>query len=266
MALFAKLVERPRKTLWRWLIFVLTLIAAAAAALASVNHGSLRVWLYVGGGVTAGLLLWSQYLRDDAAERAKNAAVTEADNVRVISNDLINNALSPLLRVLAQIDESNDPDEQQQLWGAFEHGVVAAVPTALVASDLRCCFFLLESETDGSPKALKIRYPSGRADQPHTTFKSDTPEGQAAIKMLLDDSFTFCADTETSPPPGWQDHPHDYRTFLSVPVRGQDAVVGMLTVDGLHPGDLVLERDKPILALFARILAVGEISQLRRRK
>ena len=43
---------------------------------------------------------------------------------------------------------------------------------------------------------------------------------EAALDMVEQDTFAFCRDTESDPPPGWEEHPHDYRTFLAVLQEG----------------------------------------------
>ena len=125
---------------------------------------------------------------------------------------------------------------------------------------VRACYFALEWD-DARP--VRLRWSgqvAGRADEPRSPFEAGTVSGDAAIAMVQDDSYLFCRDIETDPPPGWDAHDHVYRTFLSVPVRGVEHATGMLTIDSLRPGDLDAERDRPILIVLARILAISQIS------
>ena len=49
---------------------------------------------------------------------------------------------------------------------------------------------------------------------------------------------TGCARTPASPPPGWNNKTHEYRTLISVAMVAGIPAYGMLTVDALDPGDL----------------------------
>ena len=63
-------------------------------------------------------------------------------------------------------------------------------------------------------------------------------------------------DVTADPPPGWQPGGHQYRTFLAVPVATELRAFGIMTIDGLHVGDLTPD-DLIAARVFARLLAVA---------
>jgi hypothetical protein len=254
------LTDRPRRGMWRIVTVVLTIAIGAMTGLGGVNHGRTRVLLLAGAVIAAVLQLYAGYLRDDAAAKAVSSAERLAEEIRAVTHKALAGTITPLLRLLAQIEEAATEAERRPLRSALLTAVVTSVPAVLAADNLRACFFAMEWDGNGVPKALTPVHAAGRADPPKTLFNVGTTAGDEAIQMVLDDSHQFSNDTNVDPPASWIDHPHEYRTFLSVPVRGLRQTIGMLSVDGLNPGDLVKDRDEPILTVLARILAVSQIS------
>jgi GAF domain-containing protein len=159
------------------------------------------------------------------------------------------------------MDEAQDEGQREQARASILSAVIAGAPAILKAERVRACYFKIERADDGSVAGLRYVRSGGRADEPRTVFEAGHPVGDGAIQMVLNDEVIFCDDTDTNPPASWTDHPHNYRTFLSVPVRGQKQVFGMLSVDAPNPGDLSIESDAPILTVLARILAVSQIAR-----
>ncbi|HEV2885474.1 MAG TPA: GAF domain-containing protein [Jatrophihabitans sp.] len=255
------LTDKPRKGLWRGVNGAASISLAVLGGWAAVTHGAVRA-LLVGGAVTVtGIQQISQWARDKADEQATGTAEMIAEEIRSTTNAALSGAFMPLLRLLAKIEEAENETERAKLREAAIASVVHAAPAVLGPDNTRACFFVLENDSsDGSPR-LRFHTAAGRVDEPHTRFEPSTAAGRAAFGMLVKDEYTFCEDTMASPPTGWEDHTHQYRTFLSVPVRGDLEIVGMLTVDAPSPGDLNLDRDLPILLVLARILAVSQIAQ-----
>ena len=238
---------------------VLTAVVFVLGFLASVSTDWSR-WLW---GALALVATLAAYLTNQAVQQRERDQVLSAEklaeSVRRRVNVAVSSALTPLLRIVAQVHE--EPDDVQR--HAFR---VGAVPAALagVASTIgppdltRACYFRLDVDPFGVPRRLGFVAASGRTDEPHTTFEHGSRAGDAALRMIHDDVTVFCRDTEVDAPPGWTSHPHRYRTFMAVPVRADREVFGMLTVDCPHPGDLVRERDEPLVELFARVLAASQ--------
>ncbi|MHA3704145.1 GAF domain-containing protein [Jatrophihabitans sp. YIM 134969] len=237
----------------------LTAVVFVLGFLASVSTDWTR-WLYGGLALLATVAAYLTNLAVQQRERDQVLSAEElAESVRRRVNVAVSSALNPLLRIVAQVHEEPDDVERH----AFRRGAVlaalAGVATSIGPPSLtRACYFELDLDPSGVPRRLSFVAASGRADEPHTVFEGGTRAGDAALQMIHDDVTVFCRDTAQDAPPGWTDHPHRYRTFTAVPVRGDREVFGMLTVDCPHPGDLVRDRDEPLIVLFARVLAASQ--------
>lgn len=255
-----RLPDKSREGLWRFINISASISLAALAVSAAVAHGWVRFGLAVGAIAVTVIQQVAQWRRDRADEGITENAEQLAEDVLTTTHAALSGAFVPLLRVLAQIEEAENEARRSRLRAAAIASVVHAAPAVLGPDRTRACYFALEYEPGGLAR-LRFHSSAGREDEPRTRFDPQTPSGEAAMKMVVEDGHTFCEDTELSPPPGWEDHPHQYRTFISVPVRGDQIIVGMLTVDAPSPGDLSIRRDLPILLVLARILAVSQISQ-----
>lgn len=255
------LTDKPRKGLWRGVTGVASIFLAILGGWAAVTHGTARVVLVGTAVVVTAVQQLSQWARDKADERATETVERIAEDIRSTTNAALSGAFMPLLRLLARIEEAENETERAKLREAAIASVVHAAPAILGPDHTRACFFILEADSSEGEVRLRFHTAAGRVDEPHTRFDPSTAAGRAALRMLTEDEHTFCEDTESSPPPGWNEHLHQYRTFLSVPVRGDQELIGMLTVDAPSPGDLSIDRDLPILLVLARILAVSQIAQ-----
>lgn len=220
-------------------------------ALGGANHGPSRVGLFAGAAVVAVIQL-------SAAQRRERAAKDIAEETRTVTNNAISNAFTPLLGLVVAVLEATDEASREPLRAQLRTSVVYAASYAIGPDQgVRACVFGVD-DPDRPSILTWSGVHAGRADEPRSVFRAGTVRGDEAFAMLADDGFAFCADTEADPPPGWDEgHPHEYRTFLAVPVRAAGQAVGMLTVDSLTAGDLQPDRDRPILLVLARILAVG---------
>jgi hypothetical protein len=222
-------------------------LAALASILAGTSHGSARSWwiainLLSGAGAVVALAI--EHRR---RERERQAAETVAIDMRVAMND----ALDPIVRQLGKIAVSGRRDRDE----LREQTVPMVLYSAalLIGPDrVRACWFELD---EGSPRALRPVLHEGRAGGPRTTFVEGTQAGDSVLELLTSNAHRFCKDVRVDPPPGWDPtHPHDYQTFLAVPVVAGTKAYGLLTVDSLVPGDLT-EGDVPLLRLLAGLLA-----------
>jgi hypothetical protein len=255
------LTDKPRKGLWRGVNAAAALSLAMLGGGAAVTNGAVRIVLLAGVVAVTGIQQAGQWVRDKADERATTSAERIAEDIRSTTNAALSGAFMPLLRLLAKIEEADSEDERAKLREAAIASVVHAAPAVLGPDNTRASYFVLEAESAGEPLRLRFHTAAGRVDEPHTVFDASTEAGKAAFQMLIEDEYTFCDDTVAAPPAGWQEHPHQYRTFLAVPVRGDLEIVGMLTVDAPSPGDLSIDLDLPIMLVLARILAVSQIAQ-----
>jgi hypothetical protein len=253
--------RRSHPSLWEGLNVLATAALVVAGALVGITHGAARGWWLAGAVALTLVQLVAQARRRAAGRRATRDAAELAQSIRRQTNYAISDAFMPILRLVTELFEARTEAARDTIRRQIETSVVYAA-SASIGPDhgVRACFFVLDETEDGPQRLRWSGQQAGRADEPKSPFVAGTESGDAAIAMVLDDSFLFCRDIEVDPPPGWDAHDHVYRTFLSVPVRGADTATGMLSVDSLHPGDLEPDRDKPILTVLARILAVSQIS------
>ncbi|WP_375497430.1 hypothetical protein [uncultured Jatrophihabitans sp.] len=257
--------DLPTTRRWDALDAAATIALVVAGALVGITHGAARYsWLAVAVALTSLRVLAASRARA-AQRRATRAAEQIAEDIRTSANYAISDAFTPILRLVTELFEAGDEVQREAIRAQIVTSVVYAAAASIGPDHgVRACFFVLDVDTDpdgDGPRRLRwTGQQAGRADEPRSPFVAGTESGDAAIAMVMDDSYLFCRDIESDPPPGWDAHDHVYRTFLSVPVRGVDHATGMLTVDSLRPGDLDPERDKPIVLVLARILAISQIS------
>jgi hypothetical protein len=258
--LAAWLISKSSK-FW-WSVSGIAAVALIADTLSvGVTHGRVKLALIFGAILLAGVQVAVQGVREETAKEAERSSEQVEKDTRRATNVAVSSTLGPILRLVLELLETDSESKRITLRAE----IVVAVVTAAVASvgpdeGVRASFFILDVDQEGSP--LRLSWSgrmAGRADEPKSVFEAGTTRGDAAIGTVVEDVPLFCRDVDAYPPPGWDEHPHNYRTFLAVPVRGAAIASGMLTVDALEPGDLELERDKHILLVLARILAVSQI-------
>lgn len=253
------LSRKPRRAVWRTASGTVAVALVVVGALIGINHGWDKFWFIVAAAVFAGLQIGIQAVKDESELAAVKGADAAAIEAQRIAHSALSGAFTPMLELLAQLQETQDEGKATALRLAMITSVVYAASAVLPASDVRACYFVLEGD-QGVPTRLRFEQSAGRADASKSAFEAGTVAGDAAIAMVVNDERMFCRDVEAVPPEGWDGHTHAYRTFLSVPVRGSDQGLGMLTVDAKSPGDLVLARDEPILVVLAKILAASQIT------
>jgi hypothetical protein len=223
-------------------------LAALSGILAGTSHGNSRIGWIVVNLVSVASATVVQSIEQRRRERERQAAEIVAVDMRVAMND----ALDPIVRQLGRIGTAGrrERDELRQ----------QTIPMVLYSASLligpdrvRACWFRLHNWR--GPRRLRPELSEGRADALRTEFVEGTPSGDSVFELLTHNTHRFCEDVLASPPPGWDPkHPHEYRTFISVPVVAGNTAFGLLTVDSLLPGDLT-EGDVPLLRLLAGLLA-----------
>ena len=182
------------------------------------------------------------------AASAERVAEDAAARMQLVLDD----ALEPLTYLIGRIaDGASRHEDVRELQGQATIVVLAAAAEVLGAQRLRACLFTLDGPDRLVPTAFH-----GRAEAPRTVFTRGTPLGDHALELLARRDDLFCANIAVNPPPGWQPGGHHYRTFLAVPVSTEQRAFGIMTIDGLHVGDLTPE-DLAVARVFARLLAVA---------
>lgn len=232
---------------------LLALPAVAFAAVAAVTHGYARFWWIV-STVAATL---AKVLFDSLRS---SRAITSAEDVTWRTHLAISDSFGPLLGGVARLVSANKRDREQHRSRLIALIVTAAANTVGPDTGVRAAFYRFQTDPDENVVRMTLVESVGRADPPRTTFEANTEAGNALITELLADRPQFCEDVAEDPPPGWDGQTRAYRTYLSVPVRGSDRILGMLAVDAPQPRDLSEERDQPVLRVLARMLGLSQFS------
>lgn len=242
---------------WLWVLaaLVFVVVSTVTAALARSAVGTTLVVLGVVQVVATALAFLIPQARQVIASRSGATAEEREIEARVETRVAVNDALDPILRLLGNLALESDEVARNQL-RAQTIPLVLKTAAELIGPDRsRACWFKL---APGPPLRLDPIDFAGRAGSPTTTFLTGTPDGDAAIAMVLADEDRLCADIVADPPPGWDaSKDRDYRTFVSVSVIAGDTAYGMLTLDALEAGDLSRE-DLGLLRLMAGVLAVAQ--------
>jgi GAF domain len=205
-----------------------------------------------GGAVLTGLAVALPMIAERRARARAVSAEQVAEDAAARMQLVLDDALEPLAYLIGRIaDRAGRGEDVRELQGQATVVVLAAAAEVLGAQRLRSCLFTLDGPDRLVPTAFH-----GRAEAPRSAFTRDTPLGQYALELLARRDDLFCSDVAASPPPGWQPGGHLYRTFLAVPVSTELRAFGIMTVDGLHVGDLTSE-DLVAARVFARLLAVA---------
>lgn len=224
-------------------------LAALSGILAGTTNGDVRVaWIVVNLMSVAGAVV-VQGIEQRRRERERQAAEIVAVDMRVAMND----ALDPIVRQLGRIAVAGSRRERDELREQTIPMVLYSASLLIGPERVRACWFRLHNGR--GPRRLTPELSEGRADALRTQFVEGTPSGDSVLELLTKNTHRFCADVQTAPPPGWDPgHPHEYRTFISVPVVAGTTAFGLVSVDSLLPGDLT-EGDVPLLRLLAGLLA-----------
>ncbi|GAA0903684.1 GAF domain-containing protein [Pseudonocardia zijingensis] len=237
-----------------------TITAATAAWVLGALVNDLSGWSFTltaaaGAALTAlavGIPMRAEHNARVRARTAQQVAEDAEARIRLVLDD----TLEPLTYLIGGITDRprwSFGREAVELQGQAKAVVLAAAAELPGADRLRSCFF---TRVDERPVRLVPAGFHGRAEQPRTTFVEGTELGDFALDMLARRLDLFCADTKAASPPGWEPGGHAYRTFIAVPVATEARQFGILTVDGLHVGDLD-EDDVATVRVLARLLAVA---------
>jgi GAF domain-containing protein len=235
-------------------------MCAGLAFVAQVEAGEhLSEWaswsIKVGGAVATvvALLLparqtWVEVrVREDAEQLAK-AAVT---NYQLA----LRSVLLPLTDLFDRIITAPHETGRTEAKGAAKQAVVNSVVQFTGVPRARSCYF--DYEHSSQERRLVCRIYAGRDAKPRTEFSSTDPSHEEVFKLLeirqaeLIDNI----DLEKSArfPPGRN---YNYKTYISVPVATSADIFGLLTLDALHPGQLLPQHEKEML-LFAQLLGIA---------
>jgi GAF domain-containing protein len=218
---------------------VWTLLPIATAAAGSILGVSAQL---AGPGGTDGLriaalilaiclavLLIAKSIRDRSWQLSLEAARYEA--VRELHNRLA--PALDLMTEMALLDSADQTSRRLILRNVASDCCGALVAMTPTSKDVRATVFELAQPDTIAPLARFGRSELSR------TFALGTPAGDEVMAYLENGSTgQLVKDTLISPPPRYEGDPKRYRTYIRVPIRGNEIVFGMLTVDAPKPGTL----------------------------
>lgn len=184
-------------------------------------------------------------------------AVTSARQAREDFKVVVFDQVGPLAQRLALMSRGNAAERRLALGETLTVGVACA---AGLATTTRVRATLFGRTVDDAGRDVFVPHTTlGRGDRPQSTFVRDPAdaEGSAVWADAERDLPRFCTDVRAEPPPGWDPSKRrTYRTFITVPVHAGRDLVGLLTVNAPHPGDLT-DDDAGTLQVIAALLGTA---------
>lgn len=228
-----------------------TLFAVGAAGLGAWGSGwSLTTWQF--WVINAGALCFVG-AQAYAGQRVVRSARAAQEEFKVAVFD----QLAPLARELSKMAKEQ-PAKRRGRLSATVHACVAAASGLAGASTRTRATYFKRAKRSGRD-AFVPDASVGRGDSPQSEFVkgNGSTEGDAVWTAAERDEPRFVVDVLADPPPGWdRGKRRAYRTFITVPVRSGDALVGLLTVNAVNPGELT-ENDVSTMQIIAALLGTA---------
>ncbi|MGH3697713.1 MAG: GAF domain-containing protein [Pseudonocardiaceae bacterium] len=233
---------------------------AGTAFIAQVQAGEhLSAWasmsIKIGGTIATviALLLPARqtWLEVRAKEDAQQLAKIAVTNYQLA----LRSVLIPLTDIFDRIITAPNETGQLEAKGAAKQAVVNSVVQFTGVPRARSCYF--DYEHGSQEKRLICRIYAGRDAKPRTEFSSLDPDHLEVFKLLEnrqpERKENIAQEDPARFPP---DRDYNYRTYISVPVATSAEIFGLLTLDALHPGELLPQHEKEML-LLAQLLGIA---------
>lgn len=151
--------------------------------------------------------------------------------------------LGPLARELTLFARLNVPDRRARLAQALQVATNCAVGLAH-STRVRATVYRRTKTQEGFD-CFEPHTSQGRGDRPQTIFVkgAGSEEGDDVWKRAEEDVPRFVRSVKKEVKkknlPGWDEtRVRSYKTFITVPIRAGDDLVGLLTINAPKPGDL----------------------------
>lgn len=169
----------------------------------------------------------------------------------------IGDGLEPLLQQLVVVSESAPGEARNKELSALVRVAIEAARHMAGQRRVRATYYRVHERKGAKRERLAATHYTGRGTKPKTEFTRGSDAGDYVFKTLGDNETIFVKDTKDCDLPGWsRSRVRDYRTFISVPVRGEQRVYGMLTVDAPTVGELTAN-DEMFVRCVGLLLASG---------
>lgn len=230
---------------------------AAVAALAGLGiflqslQRSTGEWIWLVAAIAAAILAalavpFFKHL-DDKAEKSALLKYQEQ----------IGDGLEPLLQQLVTVSESLPGEDRNKQVAALVRVAIEAARHMAGQRRVRATYYRVHPRKGQKRERLTAMYYTGRGTKPKTEFMRGSDAGDYVFKTLNDNDSIFINDTQKCDIPGWNGtRVRDYKTFISVPVRSERKIYGMLTVDAPTVGELT-GNDEMFVRCVGLLLASG---------
>jgi transcriptional regulator with GAF, ATPase, and Fis domain len=239
----------------RWVLAVIICVAAVAVGVlprvAVDAAGKMHPWALTLVTVSA-VIAAAAVLLDRVADWHSKQVDAQAEQGRKRATENMLNDLLNLLDEAADLSFASGAARDARLHVLEVHA--ASVAASVAVSNVRATYYQVEPDEDGWRSITKPKS-RGRSGDSHTTF-IEKDEQDHPIWAALGGRDTDCKiynAPDPTPRVDWQSR--DYKTFISVPVKVEGVVFGMLTVNAPRVGDLT-ELDRLTTVTIARLLAV----------
>ena len=186
-------------------------------------------------------------VREDAEQLAKTAVT----NYRLV----LRSVLLPLTDICDRIITAPSEIGRMEATGAAKQAIVNSIVQFSDVPRARSCYY--DYEHGDQEERLICRIYARRDSRPRTEFSSADSTHVEIFKLLEERRTELKEDLtlEESPrsPLGGD---YNCKTYISVPVATSAEIFGLLTLDALHPGQLLPQHEKEML-LFAQLLGIA---------
>lgn len=229
---------------WSWTRTYGSVLLAAGVFLVGVllrdGDGEVRGWVVFAG---VGLVALNAALPVVSGRRA--------DRARAEFKITLDDMLQPLVRELSELTSERSVVRRRELTRSF---IVTAANAALGLTEAnrpRVTVFPRQGDV------FEHGVSRGRGDAPVSRFARGTVEGDAVWRSAEADELRFVRDVNAAAPDGWdRTRVRSYRTFITVPIRAGDDLVGLLTINAPKPGDLTSD-DAGVMRVIASLIGVA---------
>lgn len=232
---------------------VLPVVIATATAIAGVNHGSAKVYWYLGAILGLSINGVISYTKDRAASAVRDAAIRTETDLATGLND----TGRPLVVALANVTACESPEDARREVAVLIDRAVSLAQTALGStsdSGTRAAYYCIE----GNRLERKLWHGWTGSTAPRMEFVNGRSDhDDEVIRFAHGENALLVQDLENHPPPRFVDNKgRVYKSFVSVPVRAGSKTYGLLTADSDRAYALT-GIDQGFMILIAGVLAAG---------
>ncbi|WP_345150763.1 GAF domain-containing protein [Arthrobacter ginkgonis] len=164
------------------------------------------------------------------------------------------------MQQLVALSAARSPERRRDLLQRLIQTCLQAARHGAGQRRVRASYYRVWAASGSKKQRLEPDSSLGRNVTASSVFEKNTKRGNHVWKLLEENQSLFVkdiAEIDTNVIRGWDPQRNrDYATFISVPVRGESEIYGMLTVDAPTPGELT-EYDEMYVRCIGLLMASG---------